>query len=141
VVVRVPPLRERVEDIPLLACYFLERAAATHQRPVKGFAPEALDALSRYSWPGNIRELQNVVERAVLLCASEVIRPEYLSDLATVPPLPFGRAIREEKRRRIERALAQTDGNQAAAARLLGISPSNLARLIKSVGAKFPPVQ
>jgi transcriptional regulator with GAF, ATPase, and Fis domain len=140
-VVQVPPLRERVEDIPILARYFLERAAATHQRPIKGFAPEALDALCRYSWPGNIRELQNVVERAVLLCASEVIRPEYLSDLATAPPLPFGRAIREEKRRRIERALAQTGGNQAAAARLLGISPSNLARLIKSVGAKFPPVQ
>lgn len=141
VVVRVPPLRERVEDIPMLACYFLERAAATHQRPVKGFAPEAMDALCRYSWPGNIRELQNVVERAVLLCTSEVIRPEHLSDLATAPPLPFGRAIREEKRRRIERALAQTGGNQAAAARLLGISPSNLARLIKSVGAKFPSVQ
>jgi transcriptional regulator with GAF, ATPase, and Fis domain len=77
----------------------------------------------------------------VLLCTEEVIRPELLSDLATAPRLPFGRAIREEKRRRIERALAQTGGNQAAAARLLGISPSNLARLIKSVGAKFPSVQ
>ena len=139
--VALPPLRERTDDIPLLASFFLERAARTHQRVIKGFTAEALAALCRYSWPGNIRELQNVVERAVLLCTSEVIRPEFLSDLATPPPLPFGRAIREEKRRRIERALEQTGGNQAAAARLLGISPSNLARLMKSVGAKLPAVQ
>lgn len=138
VVVEVPPLRERIEDIPMLASYFLERAA-TSQCTAKGFTSEAMDALRRYSWPGNIRELQNVVERAVLLCTSEAIRPEHLSDLATPPPPPsFGRAIREEKRRRIERALAQTGGNQAAAARLLGITPSNLARTMKSVGAKLP---
>lgn len=143
VVVPVPPLRERIDDIAMLASYFLDRAAATYQRAIKGFTPEAMDALRRYSWPGNIRELQSLVERAVLLCTSEVIRPEHLSDLAvaSTQPVPFGRTIREEKMRRIEQALAQTGGNQAAAARLLGISPSNLARLMKSLGTKRPALQ
>jgi len=139
----VPALRERVEDIPLLASYFLDRAAATYQRPIKGFTAEAMEALRRYSWPGNIRELQNLVERAVLLCTSDVIRPAHLADLAVASghPASFGRAMREEKWRRIEQALIQTGGNQAAAARLLGISPSNLARLMKSLGVKRPAVQ
>ena len=137
----VPPLRERLEDLPVLASYFLERAARTHGRVIRGFTPDALAALERYSWPGNIRELQHVIERAVLLSAGEVIRPEYLSDLAPgpVPTREFGKTIREEKRRRVEQALTQTGGNQAAAARLLGISPSNLARLIKTLGVKVSP--
>lgn len=135
--IALPPLRERTEDIPLLASFFLERAARTHQRVIKGFTAEALAALYGYSWPGNIRELQNVIERAVLLCTGDVIRPEYLSELAVsrgVGPRP-----RAEKLRRIEQALAQTGGNHAAAARLLGVSPSNLARMIKNLSAKLPP--
>ncbi len=135
--IALPPLRERTEDIPLLASFFLERAARTHQRVIKGFTAEALAALCGYSWPGNIRELQNVIERAVLLCTGDVIRPEYLSELAVsqgVGPRP-----RAEKLRRVEQALAQAGGNHAAAARLLGVSPSNLARMIKSLGAKLPP--
>jgi transcriptional regulator with GAF, ATPase, and Fis domain len=139
--VHVPPLRERTDDVPMLASYFLERAATTYQKAITGFTPEALAALSRYSWPGNIRELQNVVERAVLLCTGPVIRPEHLSDLAVsdVPPQHLGTLIRQEKLRRVEAALAQSGGNQAAAARLLGISPSNFARLMKSLGMKPPP--
>jgi transcriptional regulator with GAF, ATPase, and Fis domain len=142
-VLDVPPLRERFDDIAVLASYFLDRAAATYQRAIKGFTPEAMEALRRYNWPGNIRELQSLVERAVLLCTSDVIRPEHLSDLAVAGTQAgtFGGTIREEKRRRIEQALTQTGGNQAAAARLLGISPSNLARLMKSLGAKRPAVQ
>ncbi len=138
--VGVPPLRERTDDIPMLASYFLERAATMHQKPLTGFSAAALDLLRRYSWPGNIRELQNVVERAVLLCASDTVTPAYLADLATTEHAPrsFGTAMREEKTRRVERALAQTGGNQAAAARLLGISANNLARLMKSLGLKSP---
>jgi transcriptional regulator with GAF, ATPase, and Fis domain len=77
----------------------------------------------------------------VLLCAGEVIRAEYLSDLAPGPVTTreFGKTIRDEKCRRVEQALTQTGGNQAAAARLLGISPSNLARLIKTLGVKVSP--
>jgi transcriptional regulator with GAF, ATPase, and Fis domain len=139
-VVIVPALRERPDDIPMLASYFLERASITHQKPISGFSAEALDLLSRYNWPGNIRELQNVIERAVLLCASDTVKPEHLGDLAaTRPSAPsFRLALREEKLRRVERALAQTGGNQAAAARLLGMSANNLARLMKNLGLKVP---
>jgi len=138
VVVSVPPLRERTGDIPMLASYFLDRAATMYQKPVTGFSTEALDRFARYNWPGNIRELQHIVERAVLLCASDVVTPEHLGDLAATPRAPrsLGTAMREEKLRRVERALAQTGGNQAAAARLLGISPNNLARLMKNLGLK-----
>ncbi|MFI5398732.1 MAG: sigma 54-interacting transcriptional regulator [Candidatus Binatia bacterium] len=140
--VEMPALRERLEDVPMLASFFLERAARTHRRAITGFTPEALAALGRYSWPGNVRELQNVIERAVLLCTGEVIRPEYLSDLAAAgvasSSASLQASLRDEKRRRIEQALAQTGGNQAAAARLLGLSPSNLARLMKRLGTKLP---
>jgi transcriptional regulator with GAF, ATPase, and Fis domain len=142
IVLEVPALRERTDDIPMLASYFLERAATMYQKPVAGFSAEALERLRRYSWPGNIRELQNVIERAVLLCASDTVTPAHLADLAAPThghgTRSFGLAIREEKLRRVERALAQTGGNQAAAARLLGISANNLARLMKSLGLKSP---
>ena len=135
--IALPPLRERAEDIPILASFFLERAARAHQRAINGFTAEALAALCRYSWPGNIRELQNVIERAVLLCMGSVIRPEYLSELAVSQDV--GLRLRAEKLQRIEQALAQTGGNRAAAARLLGVSPSHLARMIKGLSAKLPP--
>jgi transcriptional regulator with GAF, ATPase, and Fis domain len=139
----VPSLRERGEDIPMLASFFLERAARTYQKTVCGFSPEALSALDRYTWPGNIRELEHVVERAVLLCAGTVIRPEHLSELAgnalrDQDAASLRMTMRAEKQRRVETALAKTAGNRAAAARLLGISPSNLSRLIKSLGMKPP---
>ncbi len=139
--VHVPPLRERVEDIPMLASFFLDRAATAHQKPARGFAPHAMAALQRYSWPGNIRELQHVVERAVLLCTSNVIQPEHLSDLAVgaMPKQLLRTALHAEQRRRITDALAQSRGNQAAAARLLGMSRSNLARMMKRLGLKGPP--
>jgi len=144
VVVDVPPLRARAGDIPVLARFFLERAARTYQKAITGFAPDAMTALCRYNWPGNIRELEHVVERAALLCSGDVIRPEHLSDLAVAAeqdggPQLLRSAVREEKLRRVAAALAQTGGNRAAAARLLGMSASNLSRLIKNLGLKDPP--
>jgi DNA-binding NtrC family response regulator len=121
----------------MLAGYFLDRAALQYQKPIEGLSPEALQALSAYSWPGNIRELQHVIERAVLLCTSKVLAPEHLSDLGDTRadgPASLGDVMREEKLRRVREALCQTAGNQAAAARLLGMSRSNLARLIKRYG-------
>lgn len=139
----VPPLRERTEDIPMLATFFLERAARNYQKSVKGFAAEALAAMGRYTWPGNIRELEHVVERAVLLSSSMIIRPEHLSELAVSNAqdqddevVPLRATMRTEKLRRVQAALTQTGGNRAAAARLLGMSPSNLTRLLKSLGFK-----
>jgi len=146
--VHLPPLRERPEDIPLLASFFCARAEATYQKAIRGFTSAAMSALRRHSWPGNVRELQHVIERAVLLCSEDVIGAEHLRDLAHhprasavataahgSPPIvahhSLGAALQNEKRRRITQALASTRGNQAAAARLLGISRSNLCRLLK----------
>jgi formate hydrogenlyase transcriptional activator len=139
VLVHVPPLRARPEDIPMLASLFLDRAASSYEKPVKGFSADAMTLLRRYTWPGNVRELQHVVERAALWCSADIIKPEHLSGLAVADaPRPFGLMIREEKQRRIAQALAQTGGNQAAAARLLGISRSNFGRLMKTLGVRPP---
>jgi transcriptional regulator with GAF, ATPase, and Fis domain len=163
--IHVPSLRERSDDIAMLATFFLQRAAASYQKPVTGFTSEALAVLHRYSWPGNIRELQNVVERAVLLCTSTVIRPQQLVEIglraaaaagangnggtgATAPvpvaapaapstarrPTSLNETLRAEKRRRVEQALADAGGNRAVAARLLGMSSSNFARLLRRLG-------
>ncbi|MBI3782711.1 MAG: sigma 54-interacting transcriptional regulator [Deltaproteobacteria bacterium] len=136
----VPALRERVEDIPALATFFLQRAATQYQKEIEGFSPEAMTALLHYNWPGNIRELQHVVERAVLLCAVNRIRPEHLSDLAPAPRSrprsTLSATLRAEKVRRVEEALTRAGGNQAAAARLLGMSRSNFGRLLRALGLK-----
>jgi len=145
VVVRIPPLRQRVDDIPLLATHFLERLAETYEKPLAGFNAEALEMLQRHHWPGNVRELWHVVERAALLCSGDVIKRDHIGDLTThdltaSPAVRFGSMIRDEKVRRVRDALTETGGNQAAAARLLGISRSNLGRLMKSLGLKRPAV-
>jgi transcriptional regulator with GAF, ATPase, and Fis domain len=137
--VHVPPLRERLEDIPVLASYFLQRAATAYQKEIAGFAPEAMTALQLYHWPGNVRELQHVIERAALLCTGDRIIAEHLGDLAPTAPRSrssLSTTLQAEKRRHVEAALAQTGGNQAAAARLLGMSRSNFGRLLKSLGLK-----
>ena len=125
----------------MLASFFLDRAATTYQKAIRGLTPEALAALCRYSWPGNIRELQHVIERAAMLCNGDVIQPEHLSDLADLAaqapqPEALRAALRNEKLRRVEQALAQSGGNQAAAARLLGLSRSNFSRLLKNLGLR-----
>jgi transcriptional regulator with GAF, ATPase, and Fis domain len=140
--IHVPALRHRPTDIPILASYFLQRAATTHQTEIAGFASDAMSVLQNYHWPGNIRELQHLIERATLLCTGDRIRAEHLGDLATTTVVPSRQSLHArmnvEKRRRVESALAQSGGNQAAAARSLGMSRSNLGRLMKSLGLKEP---
>jgi DNA-binding NtrC family response regulator len=77
--IHIPPLRERVEDIPLLARYFLDRCAREYRKDITGFVPEALSILTRYRWPGNVRELMNAVERAVLFSTNKRIVPDDVS--------------------------------------------------------------
>jgi len=124
----LPPLRERREDIMPLVDFFLRRLCRERGRPAPELAPETVEALQRYAWPGNIRELANVVERAILIGGDARILP---ADLA----LPGSEAVRVERaelddldldrleRRAIEQALAQCHGVQKEAAKLLGISP------------------
>ena len=138
---RMPPLRERPDDIPALATFFLERAAVTHQKTIRGFSVDAMGALQRYRWPGNVRELQNVIERAVLLATADTIKVDHLSGLtepraSASPPASLHARLREEKYHQVSQALIRANGNQAAAARSLGMSRSNFARLMKSLGLK-----
>jgi len=142
--VRVPPLRERREDIPLLVDHFLASFAAALGKPVRELADDALAKLVAYPWPGNVRELENVIERAVILVRGERIGTRDLPPNVTAPAReapPGGAAdfsLREARRacetQAIERALAATNGNRTHAARLLGISHRALLYKLKEYG-------
>jgi DNA-binding NtrC family response regulator len=138
--IRLPPLREREEDIELLAAYFLRRHAARYASAVKGFAPEALRLLREHSWPGNVRELGHTVERAVLMAHGDTIGPADLA-LQTAAPSASGFALEgltleQAERVVIERALQRHDGNVVEAARALGLSRSALYRRLQHYGIK-----
>ena len=135
--IRIPPLRERASDIPILVEHFLERFGKTFGRTVLGVDGEAMSMFTRYRWPGNVRELRNVLERLALLCPDEIVRPEHLpaelrfsgssGGSGATAGCPFvlpedGVDLEAVERGLLQQALARTGGNQSAAARLLGIS-------------------
>jgi DNA-binding NtrC family response regulator len=133
---RLPPLRERREDIPVLAAHFLRRHAERYRRPVGGFDPGAIQQLLAHSWPGNIRELDHAVERAVLLAQGDTVRA---GDLALRAGGGAGArleelTLEEVERLLIQKALARHGGNVSQAARALGLSRSALYRRIDSYG-------
>jgi two-component system NtrC family response regulator len=135
IVIRIPSLRERPGDAPLLARAFLDRFAREMARPVTGFAADALAAIDAWGWPGNVRELENRVKRAVIMADGKRITAADL-DLdegeADADPISL-RAVRETAdRAAIRRALARTDGNISGAAKLLGISRPTLYDLLKA---------
>ena len=139
----LPPLRERREDIPLLANYFAAESSRRARRRTVRISPEARSYLMGYSWPGNVRELQNVIERAIVLGSIDVVLPEDLPESilegATsdeTHATSFYDAIREAKKRLILDALKQTNGSYNEAARQLGIHPNNLHRLIRNMNIK-----
>jgi transcriptional regulator with GAF, ATPase, and Fis domain len=138
-----PPLRERREDISLLATYFAARHSEREKRPMKGVSPEARACLLNYDWPGNVRELENAIERAVVMGSGEAILPEDLPEsvLEASPPTSestarYQETIRETKRGMILAALAETDGNYTEAAKLLGVRPTSLHRLMHNLQLK-----
>jgi Nif-specific regulatory protein len=140
---RVPPLRERREDIPLLSNYFTSELAKKVGRRVKGISPKALDHLTRYDWPGNVRELQNAIERAIVLGTTEYILPDDLPEFLLEKESPlavettdYHQAIKDTKRQLVLRVLKQTNGNYTQAAKLLGIHANNLHRLIRELDLK-----
>ena len=141
--VEVPSLRERREDIPVLATAFLERFALANRKEIKGFTPQAMDALLKYSWPGNVRELENAVERAAILCLGEYISERELpmavssapknNDAPTLAELqgaageePISMTLDEMERAAILRTLQDTGDNKSEAARRLGITRATL---------------
>jgi two-component system response regulator HydG len=141
--VTLPPLRERREDVPLLASAFVRRIAEQTGKRVVGFAPAALAALEAYAWPGNVRELLHAVERAVILTRGEVIDladlPEAIREAAPVPPaaaapagptllVPLGTPLDEVERIVIRETLRQTKGDKNLAAQILRIAPRTIYR-------------
>ena len=138
--ITLPPLRDRREDIPLLAAHFLKLVTERNGRPIRGFAPKAMDLLMRNRWKGNIRELENVVERAVIMTRGEYIQPEDLPTNLQEPgagePLGItpGRPLSELEREAILRTLEMVAGNRTETARLLGISRRTLQYKLKEYG-------
>lgn len=154
--IHVPPLRERREDIPFLAQNFLKELALETDKPVRGFSPAALEALARHAWPGNIRELRNTVERALLSARGELIDVPDLPSLllagaavaaGSAAAMPEGMTgtdldgwLAEVERRTILQALADSNGVQAHAARKLGISERSLWHRIKKLNIQISRV-
>ena len=145
--VKVPPLRERKEDIPLLVEYFINRYCNEMKTPVKSISKEALDILMGYHWKGNVRELENSIERAVILCDGDVITPEHfvLSKEVVSAAAPFSLtdgtlesvgkgALRTAETKRIISALHETRGNKSKAAEILQVSYKTLLTKIKEYG-------
>jgi Nif-specific regulatory protein len=138
----VPPLRERPDDIPLLAIYFAAKYAEKCKRPLKGISPEARALLMAYSWPGNVRELENAMEHAMVLGLTDEILPDDLP-AALLEVQPAGRRgvkyhdrINHLKKQLIVDAVAQTKGSYTEAAKLLGLHPNYLHRLIRNLDIK-----
>lgn len=145
--IRIPPLRERKTDIPALADHFIQKYAKENQKEIKGITREALDQLMKFDYPGNVRELENLIERAVVFCRNEYIEksdlPEQLQiigDDAILDPTRLDDGYEEKmqafEKRMIEEALKRTQGNQSAAARLLGITERHLRSRLERLGMK-----
>jgi DNA-binding NtrC family response regulator len=139
VTIKMPPLRERKDDIPLLAHHFLERLNEVEGKMIKGFEDSVLRALVTYSWPGNVRELENIVERAYILCPNITISPKYLpaklQSADSRASEPFDEMnLAETEKRLIIKALNSTSWNQSRSAEILGISRKQLRTKMKNLG-------
>jgi transcriptional regulator with PAS, ATPase and Fis domain len=139
--IEVPPLRDRQEDIPLLVEYFINRYARKAGKKFRGVNRKTLELLKVYPWPGNIRELQNVIERSVIVCETETftVDESWLSR-ETLPPQPASQMLSKrpvtQEKEMIEAALAETRGRvsgPSGAAAKLGIPPSTLESKIRSL--------
>jgi Nif-specific regulatory protein len=139
----MPPLRERQEDIPLLANYFAVKYGEKCNRRITGISPEAQARLLGYDWPGNIRELENAIERAVVLGSTDRILLEDLPETilesepaATAPGTRYHEAVAQTKKQIILGAMQQAKGSYTEAAKLLGVHPNYLHRLIRNLNLK-----
>jgi DNA-binding NtrC family response regulator len=156
--ITIPPLRERIADVPLLARHFVERACRDLGRPAMRLAPTTVEALTAYPWPGNVRELQNAMERAVILADGETLEARHFNlarkrtsggdpsacevdlsgkvDLSGSLAEITSRAVAEVERQAIRRALDESRGDLPRAARRLGITPAVLSTKLRSLGMR-----
>ena len=134
--IHLPPLRERRDDIPLLAGHFLNQFAARYRRPVSGFSPDGMRALLAYAWPGNVRELAHAIERATLLAEGETVSAADLNFRSATDAAPKldEMSLEEVERALITKALARHEGNVSLAAQALGLSRSALYRRLQRHG-------
>jgi two-component system response regulator HydG len=135
IAIHLPPLRERVEDIPLLVGFFIKRFADENRKEISGITRECVEALATYSWPGNVREIENVVEQMVVMARDPLLRKDDLPEkiLSTdrrkdVMTLPLGTTLEQIEQAAIRETLAMTGGNKEQAAALLGIHVATLYR-------------
>jgi two-component system nitrogen regulation response regulator NtrX len=139
----VPPLRDRLEDVPLLAEHFNEKFSSAYGKPRKRFEPDAVEALQSYAWPGNVRELRNTVERVVIMHGKAKVTAADLPPLGGEEPpaaafkfSSFKEASEAHQREFIRRKLAEAEGNVTRAAELLGIDRSHLYRRMRTLGIR-----
>ena len=145
VAVTLPPLRDRREDIPELAEHFLRKARAKCQALARSISPEAMACLTQYEWPGNIRELENAIERAAVLGTNELIQPDDLPEGVVEGGEVSGESanyyasLKEFKKQLIQQALQKANGSYVDAAKLLGLHPNSLLRLMRNLNVKASP--
>jgi PAS domain S-box-containing protein len=139
---RLPPLRERMEDVPLLVDHFVQRLSALQGKGIRGIAPKALRVLMDHDFPGNVRELQNVVEHAFVLSPGTLIRTEHLPEAihgVGIPDATAGATLKDQERSFILKTLARNGYDRLATARELGIHRSTLYRKIRKLDIELPP--
>jgi len=142
--IHIPPLRDRKEDIPLLVAAFIREFAAENNKPVEGIDPKARAALYNYSWPGNIRELRNCIESAVVMCKGNIITPDDLPPSVTNDTeqnhirIPIGSTLEEAEQEIIRNTLSLNNGNKSKTAETLGIGRKTLHRKIADYHLEEP---
>ena len=134
--IELPPLRERKEDIPLLADYFLRKFAVENRKEVTEFSPEVIESLVAYDWPGNIRELENAIERAIILSRDSSITTTDLpqENVSLISSASIGKNLKEVEKTHILNVLRETGENYSEAARILGVSRMTLYNKAKEYG-------
>jgi DNA-binding NtrC family response regulator len=134
--IHLPPLRERREDVPLLAMHFLRESAQRYRKPLAGFDPGAMQSMLDYSWPGNVRELSHAIERAVLMAQGSQVKSADLSlrSPRELSPRLEEMSLDEVERMLVQKALSRYDGNVSQAAKALGLSRSGLYRRLQKFG-------
>jgi len=141
VYIKLPPLRDRIDDLPLLVEHLIQMYNRQFKRKIKGITPEALEVLSYHQWPGNVRELENIIGRAFALSQGDVITlsdlPPELRDGRELSPSEGIMSVKEAEKELIQRALEETRGNKSKAAKLLGIGRKTLYVKIKKYNIKL----
>ena len=140
----VPPLRDRLEDVPLLVAHFNEKFSRAYAKPPKQFEPDAIDALQNYTWAGNVRELRNTIERVCIMHGEQQVTVADLPLLGGEEPSPtpfkfssFKEASEAHQREFIRLKLAEAEGNVTRAAELMGIDRSHLYRRMRALGIRI----